>query len=151
MADTLKRDTVPTPTTNGAEHTNGNGNGNGNGSEPTQNTTVVAASASAASRYAETGDIQMLPPRRRRLRVVLPVVLLAALAVGVLWYFVLRPTRSVSIATVQRGTIISTVETTGKLQAETSAKLAFKMSGLVGKVLAKQGDVVKAGQVLAEL
>src|SRR6476469_7506273 len=98
MTDTLRRDTVPTPATNGAE--------NGNSGEHTSATTVVAAPSGTASRYSEMGEVQMLPPRRRRLRVVLPVLLLAALAVATLWYFVLQPPKSVRPATVQRGTIL---------------------------------------------
>ena len=52
---------------------------------------------------------------------------------------------------MRRGTIISTVQTTGKLQADVSASLAFKASGSVVKINVKQGDIVRSGQVLAQL
>lgn len=88
--------------------------------------------------------------RKRPWKVLLPVLLLAV-TLAVVGYLLFRPSKTVSTATVERGTIISTVETTGKLEAERSAKLAFKTSGRVEKVLVEQGDLVEEGNVLAEL
>jgi HlyD family secretion protein len=89
-------------------------------------------------------------PRRRRWRVIVPLALLAVALVAVA-YFLATPSKAVSSATVTRGTIISSVETTGKLEAQDSARLSFKASGRVETVSAKVGDRVKKGQVLAEL
>ncbi len=80
----------------------------------------------------------------------MPVLLLILAAVAVGWWL-LRPAKGAQTVNAERGTIISTVETTGKLQAETSAQLSFNRSGRVKRVLAKEGDTVKAGDVLAEL
>jgi HlyD family secretion protein len=128
------------PTTDGVEHTNG-------WDDLSAGDTTLAIPTSA-SRYAD--EVQMLPPRRRRWRGALAVVLVLAIAL-VGGYFLLRPAESAPFATVRRDTIVSTVETTGKVQAERSARLSFKVSGRVEKVLVSQGDRVEAGDVLAEL
>jgi HlyD family secretion protein len=121
---------------NGAEHT------------ATLKTTVGVAESSPG--YATIAEMDVLPPRRRRWRVLVPIVAAMLLVAGLL-YFMLRPSKSVATAAVRRGTIISSVETTGKLQAEQIARLSFKTSGRVENVIAKQGDVVEVGAVLAEL
>src|SRR5207249_2912904 len=113
-------------------------------------TGVVAARPSATPALLDENDLVLRPPRRRRWRVVLPIVLLLAVAAATAYYF-LRPQGNILTAVVHRGAIISTVETTGKLEAERSAKLSFKASGRVDKVIAKQGDKVEPGDVLAEL
>src|SRR5687768_9459147 len=98
------------------------------------------------SQYEEISVVK----RKRPWKVLLPVLVLAV-ALAVAGYLLFRPSKTLSTATVQRGTIISTVETTGKLEAERSAKLSFKTSGRVEKVLVEPGDVVEEGNVLAEL
>src|SRR5204862_1700972 len=103
-----------------------------------------------ASRFADESEITLPPPRRRPWRIALPVLLVIALAVGVGWYF-FRPVAGPPTATVRRGTIISSVETTGKLEAQTKASLAFKMSGRVEKILVKEGAKIEPGDVLAQL
>lgn len=138
MTDTLPRQTTKTneiASANGAAHA------------AISKTTNGPANTSS---YSATTEINMLPPRRRRWRMLIPAVLAVLVAIGAL-YFLLRPTKSVLTTTVQRGTIISSVETTGKLQADSVAKLSFKSPGQVAKVIAKQGDVVETGSVLAEL
>lgn len=139
MTNTLSRQTTPKDeavSTNGAEHTS------------TLKTTVDAPASTPG--YTDITGITVLPPKRRRWRVLIPIIAAILLTVGAL-YFALRPTKSVATATVRRGTIISSVETTGKLQAERVSKLSFKTSGRVEKVIAKQGDTVEVGAVLAEL
>lgn len=75
-----------------------------------------------------------------------------AVAVLLLAAYLLFPRpKQVLTAVVQRGTIISTVQTTGKLEAQKSAKLSFRTSGQVTKVIKKQGDTVEVGDTLAEL
>jgi HlyD family secretion protein len=74
------------------------------------------------------------------------------LAIAVLWAALsLNSPAGVLTATVQRGNIISTVQTTGKLAAGQSVDVAFKSGGQVQRVLVKQGDSVEIGQVMAEL
>ncbi|MDQ6693004.1 MAG: HlyD family efflux transporter periplasmic adaptor subunit [Chloroflexota bacterium] len=88
-------------------------------------------------------------PARRRGRLIVPLLLLAVLAAGV-GYFLLSPSKGVTTTTVHKGTIVSSVQTTGKLEAAKSARLVFKSSGLVTRVVAQVGDKVKAGDLLAE-
>lgn len=88
--------------------------------------------------------------RPRRWRIVVPVLVILGALVSALYFFA-SPAKSASTATVKRGTIISSVQTTGKLEAQKSAKLSFKASGRVERVLVSRGDRVKTGQVLAEL
>jgi HlyD family secretion protein len=112
-------------------------------------TVVAAPVAPAAPKLVEVEEVRYTR-KRRPWRIILPVALVVVAALALAYIF-LRPTSTVTTAIVTRGTIISSVETTGKLQADLSAKLSFRSSGTVDKVLAKQGDKVKAGDVLAEL
>jgi HlyD family secretion protein len=140
------RQTLPkgiTAPTDGAEH------GNGAAYSEVASTTVVAAPSAPAITPQLVEEVRYTR-RRSPWRIVLPIALVVAIALALAYLF-LRPTTTVTTAVVTRGTIISSVETTGKLQADLSAKLSFRSSGTVGKVLAKQGDKVKAGDVLAEL
>jgi HlyD family secretion protein len=113
-------------------------------------TTVPNAVGTDGFAIAGEEELRIEPPRRKRWKVIIPITLVLVLLVAGL-YFLLRPTKSALSATVHKGTIISTVETTGKLQSENSTRLAFKSSGRVASVIAKPGDQVKAGDVLAEL
>src|SRR5438552_15190086 len=128
MADTIKQEAT---TTDGAEH--------GNGIEHSTTTVVTPPSTPtqpATSRFADESEITLLPPRRNRWRVALPVLLVVAVAVGTgYWFF--RPVQGPPTAVVRRGTIVSTVETTGKLEAQTKATLSFKAARQVSKVIAK--------------
>lgn len=95
-------------------------------------------------------ELAYIPRRRNRRRIIVGVLLAAALLAGAL-FWVLRPSKAAQTATVRRGTIISSVETTGKLEAAKTAKLSFKQGGRVERVLVEQGDFVEVGQPLAEL
>src|SRR4051812_31546288 len=102
----------------------------------------VTDGASTESTFTDTvtrSGYESKPPTRRRwlrIAIVGAVLLIAAVVV----FMLMQPAKGGATATVQRGTIISTVETTGKLQSDDSAKLAFKSSGRVAKVFYKQGD-----------
>ncbi len=50
---------------------------------------------------------------------------------------------------VRRGTLVATVNTAGTVEAATSLTLNFQGSGEVKEIKVKEGDQVKAGQVLA--
>jgi HlyD family secretion protein len=102
-------------------------------------------------RELSAAELATMRPRRSRLPVVLPVLLVLLLAVGAVWWLFLRPGNALPTATVRRGDIISTVETTGKLEAQSSARLSFKVPGRVANVFAKQGDQVEEGEVIAAL
>ncbi|HLG73580.1 MAG TPA: biotin/lipoyl-binding protein, partial [Chloroflexota bacterium] len=58
---------------------------------------------------------------------------------------------SYSTATVQRGTISSSVTATGPISAASAVPLNFKSSGKLASINVKVGDQVQAGQVLAAL
>lgn len=109
------------------------------------------AEGNGYARELSTAELASMRPRRSRLRIVLPVLLVLLLGVGAIWWFFLRPADAVPSAAVRRGPIVSTVETTGKLEAQSSAGLSFKVPGRVANVYAKPGDRVEAGDVLAEL
>ncbi len=139
MTNTLSRETNKTDQAASA-----------NGAEQKSTLKSAVDVAESAPGYATVTEIDVLPPRRRRWRVLILIIAALLLVAGLL-YFMLRPSKSVATATVRRGTIISSVETTGKVQAEHIARLSFKTSGRVEKVIVKQGDVVEVGAVLAEL
>lgn len=80
--------------------------------------------------------------------IVLLVVLVAA--------FMPRATADPDAGTVQdvpvrRGTLIATISATGAVSPLREAALAFSASGPLTQLKVKQGDSVKAGQVLAQL
>ncbi|HKP53187.1 MAG TPA: HlyD family efflux transporter periplasmic adaptor subunit [Chloroflexia bacterium] len=75
----------------------------------------------------------------------------AVLLVAAALFFLLRPGKGLPTATVRRGTIISSVETTGKLEAQRQARLSFKQSGRVEVVNKEAGADINVGDVLAEL
>jgi HlyD family secretion protein len=53
--------------------------------------------------------------------------------------------------TVQRGSLVSTVTTTGSVVAGQQAKLAFDTSGRLESISVNAGDLVSKGQVLAQI
>ena len=130
----------------------------GNGTEGKDATALVTTEdvatniniPSSREEYSTFDEADYVMPKRRRWRIWL-ILGLALLAAGVALFFVLRPTNRLSTVTVRRGTIISSVETTGKLEAQRRARLSFKQSGRVELVNVKAGDSVKLGDVLAEL
>jgi HlyD family secretion protein len=54
-------------------------------------------------------------------------------------------------ATVQRGSLVATVNAAGNITAPVDADLAFQTTGRVAQVKVQVGDAVKTGQVLMEL
>lgn len=81
-------------------------------------------------------------------------VILVILIVGVALY--LRSSAGSKVpqyetAPVQRGALAQTVEVTGEITPAARIDLSFKTSGTVNKLNVKIGDVVKTGDVLAEL
>jgi HlyD family secretion protein len=86
-------------------------------------------------------------PRRAKFLLLLAVVVLAAVGA----YAWLEPTPSISTYTITRGDIRATVNANAQVRAVRSARLSFPMSGQLARVLVKEGDTVKAGDVLAEL
>jgi HlyD family secretion protein len=90
--------------------------------------------------------------RRHRFRWTL-VVLVPAVLAGLI-YYVLRPKPvAVSIHQVERGTVERTVTNTraGTVKACRRAKLSPSLGGQIARLPIKEGDAVKAGQLLLEL
>lgn len=57
----------------------------------------------------------------------------------------------VTLAPVEQATVARPIEVAGQLSSETEAQLSFKTGGLVRRVLVKEGDLVRKGQLLATL
>lgn len=76
--------------------------------------------------------------------VVLPIL-------GVAW-FALSPTQPEYVTdTAKRGDLRQTVEAVGTVISDRDLQLQFGISGIVANVYVKEGDVVRAGQRLAQL
>ena len=97
------------------------------------------------------------PPRpgRRRKPIVRSVLLLLVLAgaAGAGWWFYLKPQpvpvpQTVAVA---RGDVQQTVLATGILEASSLVSVGAEVSGRIEKLDVNLGDVVKAGDVLAEI
>lgn len=89
-----------------------------------------------------------LKPRR------IVILLLAIAAVATAGYFLTRPKPvEVSVIAVARGVVESTVANTraGTVKACRRAKLSPAVGGQVARLLVKEGDTVRAGQVLLEI
>lgn len=69
-----------------------------------------------------------------------------------IWFFFGRSSGNTGIQTdtARRQDIEKTVLTTGQVVSSTDLNLSFSASGMVKKVLVKEGDVVHKGQLLAE-
>lgn len=91
----------------------------------------------------------------KRAYILIAGVLLIVL-VGVLAFFVSRNQQDTSasnmeIAAVRRGTLVATVSATGAVSPVREAALGFNTTGSITQLNVKQGDQVKAGQLLAKL
>lgn len=70
---------------------------------------------------------------------------------GIVW-FALSPSQPEYVTdTAQRGDLRQTVEAVGTVISERDLNLQFGISGIVSNVYVKEGDVVRAGQKLAQL
>ncbi|HSR15336.1 MAG TPA: biotin/lipoyl-binding protein, partial [Gemmatimonadales bacterium] len=72
---------------------------------------------------------------------------LVALRLG--WRALVAP--AVPVLEVTRGPLVQTVVATGRVRADTRARLGAQVSGAVTRVLVREGDTVRAGQLLVEL
>jgi HlyD family secretion protein len=93
-----------------------------------------------------------MPKPKTWLRLVLIVLIVTALAYAG-WHFTRPKPPEVELATIERGTVESTVVNTraGTIKACRRAKLAPAAGGQIVKLWVKEGDRVKAGQPLLEL
>lgn len=91
--------------------------------------------------------------KKRRLAIALGALLAAAAVGGGFW--ALRPQKPryapETVAVVQRETLAVIVSETGRIEPLTQVQLKAKVAGQVARVLVKEGQAVRAGQVLLEL
>ncbi len=83
-------------------------------------------------------------------KVVLGLVLVGV-AAGTYWLQMGDSATSVDTATVKRGSIESSLQLTGKVINDRTVTLTALLDGEIMAIRAREGDVVKAGTVLAEL
>lgn len=88
--------------------------------------------------------------QRHRKKIIGGVVALSAIAV--LWFFFHRPSQPTYVTAVAaRGDLIQTVEAVGTVTSDRDLKLQFSLGGVVASVNVKEGDRVRAGQLLVAL
>ncbi|MBQ6178536.1 MAG: efflux RND transporter periplasmic adaptor subunit [Bacteroidales bacterium] len=82
-------------------------------------------------------------------------MIIGILAVGIVAWLVFRPTGkstvSLETAQVQRVDISSSVTATGTVEPVTKVEVGTQVSGIISKLYVDYNDVVKAGQVIAEM
>lgn len=94
-----------------------------------------------------------MAPMPTLMRRILVVVLLLAVVAGAIWWFT-RPTPiPVVLRTVERGRVEASLSNTraGEIEACQHAKLSTLLGGRIDYLGVKEGDKVKAGQVLLRL
>jgi HlyD family secretion protein len=84
---------------------------------------------------------------------IIALLVVVALAVGVIWYLGRKPPLQVLLHTVDRGTVEKTVSNTraGTVDACRRSKLSMPTGGRVDQLLVRKGDKVENGQVLLSL
>lgn len=94
----------------------------------------------------------------KRSAIVILIVLLVLGALGAAGYYWVQQVNASKmavnendLAAVRRETLIATVSATGTLEPVRQTTLAFLTTGNASQVLVKQGDLVKKGQLLAQL
>jgi len=82
---------------------------------------------------------------------IIAVVILIAAFIGYSQYQKATTPPNYDTVAVTRGDIAQTVEATGNIQSANDLQLRFDTGGTLGEVKVKEGDSVKAGQLLASL
>src|SRR5689334_12982561 len=82
----------------------------------------------------------------KRLAVLAPLMLV----VGVIAWTTVRPTE-VLVSTALRGPAIEAVYATGTVEADPRVVVKAKVAGTVAQLLVREGEKVKAGQLIARL
>ncbi|MCX6780036.1 MAG: efflux RND transporter periplasmic adaptor subunit [Candidatus Magasanikbacteria bacterium] len=79
------------------------------------------------------------------------VVVLALGGYGIYRHRVSSQTPAFETAKVEQGTLTQSVDATGQIQSANDVSLKFEIPGILSTLNVKEGDQVKAGQVLASL
>lgn len=93
------------------------------------------------------------PKRKNRFLTILFVALLAiAIAIGG-WKLFSKKSTAVSYqtASVERGTLVSSISVSGSVATSNSTTVTTQASGVISKIYVKDGDLVKAGDKIAEI
>jgi HlyD family secretion protein len=93
-----------------------------------------------SGRDVEEKPADSTKPARNRLRLIIPIVLVLGAAGVAIWYFFLRPPAVPP----------NLIEISGRIETDDSA-VAAKTSGRIREITVREGDTVKAGQVIATL
>ncbi len=105
--------------------------------------------------YRYMGIIRTLIGRVRRIPIPVIFILLILLVGG--WYMYKRTRTSGSsspsylTAKAQRGTVISSVTASGQVATSNSTSVTTQTSGVIKKIYVKDGDIVKAGDAIADV
>jgi HlyD family secretion protein len=92
--------------------------------------------------------------RKLRKWIWIGVILLVVVGAGFGVRAALKPSTAIDpskLATIERGPIARSVVATGKIEPRATVEVKSKASGIVKKLYVDYGDIVKQGQVLAEL
>lgn len=93
-----------------------------------------------------------LPGPVRRHPVWSTIIAVFTLLIALIVFAVTRPVQPEYVTAVAaRGDLVQTVEAVGTVISERDLALQFATTGIVDNVLVKEGDVVKAGQLMASL
>lgn len=84
-------------------------------------------------------------------RIIWTIAILAVLLIGWLIFGGSPSTDNIQTVVVKKQDVEKTILTTGQVVSQTDLSLSFQTSGFVRKINIKEGDTVKAGQVLAVL
>lgn len=94
------------------------------------------------------------PPRRRigtLLKVLAAMLVLAAIGFGIWKYYPIGRAIPVQMVVVEQGSLYKAINTPGRVVSKKRVEVTSSMSGQIVHVSAKEGDMVKKGQVLARL
>lgn len=86
-------------------------------------------------------------------KLIIGIAVLAVVAGGI-WFFTAQPAAggiSLETAKVGRSSIANTVTATGTVEPVTEVEVGTQVSGIIDKLYADYNDVVKAGQLIAEM
>lgn len=84
--------------------------------------------------------VESQPSERSKIRIIVPVLLVLCVVAGLLWYFLLR----------DPGVPANLIEVSGRIESD-DASVSAKTSGRIREITVREGDMVKAGQIVAVL
>ncbi|MCB1025642.1 MAG: HlyD family efflux transporter periplasmic adaptor subunit [Acidobacteria bacterium] len=97
-------------------------------------------SASEAQIVSEQPESPSGKPRRKFLKAIIPLVLIFAVGGTAIWYFFIRGS----------GPAVNIISVSGRIESDDSA-VAVKTTGKIREINVREGDRVRAGQIIAVL